>query len=299
MLKLLTMKNSFTILLIFIISTFQAFSQELYLDNEKALRNVDEIKIAQFAVSFTTMEGKSADTRSRNNFNGARSYLIVNTVGLTEELMQKITNEAYQDFVKKLKEKKYTVSDYDVEANLSDGMKRYMPKTEIIRENCDHYQAFGNIETTTIYANQKPGICNDLLYMIGHAAKNSGDVPISVSYLINSGYLLANAKKHKDNNLGKIYSKTKVAFLPGVQVFWRSGVDAWEKKNKAGQLKINEHVYVEGPAGELVIDEKTSMGNYSKSTLILNVDQEKYYEDAMTVLKQANTKLVNAMADVR
>jgi hypothetical protein len=293
------MKNLLSFLIIFLISTFHVFSQELFLDNEKALKNIDDIKIAQFAVSFTTMEGKSADTRSRNNWNGARSYLIVNTVGLTEELMQKITNEAYQDFVNKLKDKNYTVSDYDVEANLSKGMKPYMPKTEPIRENCDHYQAFGKIETTTTYANQKPGICNDLLYMIGHAAKNSGDVPISVSYLINSGYLLANAKKHKDNSFGKIYSSAKVEFLPGVQVFWRSGIDAWEKKNKVGQLKINEHIYVEGPAGELEIDQSSKASGYSKSTLILNVNQEKYYQDALTVLKQANTKLVNAIADVR
>lgn len=293
------MKNLCTILMTLFISTFNLFSQELYLNKEKALKNVDEIKIAQFAVSFTTMEGKSADSRSRDNWSGARSYLIVKTVGITPELMQKITDEAYQDFVMKLKEKQYTVSDYNIEANLSKGMKRYMPDTKPVAQNCDHYQVYSNIETTTIYANKKPGVCNNTLYFTGHAAKNSGDVPITVSYLINSGYLQANASKLKDNYLGKIYSSTKVAFLPGVQVFWRSGVDAWEKKNKAGEIKINEHVYVEGPAGELVVDEKTSLGNYSKSTLILNIDQEKYYQDALTVLKQANTKLVNAMADVR
>ncbi|RDY59273.1 hypothetical protein [Flagellimonas nanhaiensis] len=273
-----------------------ANAQELFVDKKKHLKNLQEVKLANFTVSFTTSEGKSASTISRNNFMGAKSALRVITSGLTNELMQRITDEAYADFVEKLEAHGFTITEYRPEEKLIKSMAPYFKRTENYAEDVDYYQPFSHISTITVSAGNKPFVKYGNQYMVGHAAKQNKENPITVNYLINSGYLQANAKKREDKFFGKIYNKTKVAFLPGVQVFWRSGINVWSTKSAFGEIKINTNVYREGPAGELVTKDQSNLIRRSNATLELIIDPDKYYNDAMSVLKEVNTKLINEMA---
>ncbi|WP_288372564.1 hypothetical protein [uncultured Algoriphagus sp.] len=274
-------------------------AQELYLDGEKAMKNMDELKLVQFTVSFMTSEYKSASTQSRTNFNGAKSALRVVTTGLTQELMQKIADDAYADFKAKAEANGFTLSDFDVKENLPKYLVETFPKTGNFMENCDHYQVYGDISSITVSANGEPCLCNLNLGLSGYAAKESGTQPISVSYLLGSGYLAANAKVTKNTFMNEVYNKTNVTFYPGLQVWWRSGIDIWQTKSKKGEIKINEHIYREGPAGELVMEDKTELMTYSRASMNLKVDPNKYYTDAMAVLQEANDKLIAAMVKAR
>ncbi|MFC3881038.1 hypothetical protein ACFOSV_12665 [Algoriphagus namhaensis] len=285
--------------LVFFLLCTLSNAQQLYLDGEKAMKNIDELKVAQFTVSFMTSEFKSASTQSRDNFAGAKSALQVNTTGLTQELMQKITDDAYADFIAKAEAKGLPVSKFDGYENYPESMKRYYPSTGNFKEDCDHYQAYGKLTSITVSANGDPCMCNDQLPLLGIAAKESDSQPISISYLLGSGYLAAKAMVDENDFLGKIYNQTDVTFYPALQVWWRSGADIYLSKAKKAEIKINEHIGAEGPAGELTVSDQTDLGSYNRATLTLAIDEQKYYSDAMQVLKEANSRLINAMADAK
>ncbi|UZD22280.1 hypothetical protein PBT90_02315 [Algoriphagus halophytocola] len=274
-------------------------AQQLYLDGEKAMKKIDDLKVAQFTVSFMTSEFKSASTQSRSNFSGAKSALQINTTGLTQELMQRITDEAYADFKAKAEAKGLPVSKFDGYENYPESMKQYYPSTGNFTEDCDHYQAYSKLSSITVSANGEPCICNDQLPLMGIAAKESGSQPISISYLLGSGYLAAKAKVDENDFLGKIYNQTNVTFLPGLQVWWRSGADIYLSKSKKAEIKINEHIGAVGPAGDLTVSDRTDLGSYNRATLTLAIDEQKYYSDAMQILKEANSRIINAMADAK
>ncbi|WP_424962849.1 hypothetical protein [Ekhidna sp.] len=289
---------SFTVILLIASATIA--QDELFIDNKKFFKGMDQVNLAEFTVSFTTSEAKTASTQSRTNFSGAKSALKVETNGLSKELMQKITNEAYADFISKLEAKGFDVSRYVVEDKVKKNMLRYIKRTENFAVDVDHYQAFSAISTITASPNGQPFIIYKNQSQVGLAAKESGGKPINVNYIINSGYIQANANTAKNSFMNEIYTKTKVAFLPGIQVWWRSGIEGWEKPNKKAELKINKHIYVEsGAPGELITKNKTDLGRYGRATLEIKVDPDKYYTDAMNVLKQANTKLIDALDDAR
>jgi len=291
-------KFLFLLVIMFVSAWQSVIAQDLYVKNAKFLKGQKEIKLASFNVSYTTLEGKSASTQSRDNFYGAKSKLSVRTTGLSPELLQKITDEAYEDFVAKLEAKGLKVTFFDAEALADDYIKDQIVKNKGRQgEDLSHYQPFSYLKDITVAATGMPLISALDSWLVGYVAKKQKETPITVNYLINSGYLEANASKRDDKFFGKIYNKTKVKFHPGVQVFWRSGVDIWVKKNKSGAIKINEHIFSSGPAGTLVIDDQTKLISYSSAKMTLKIDPEKYHADAIDVLKQANTKIVNKMAE--
>ncbi|MCB0497572.1 MAG: hypothetical protein KDC79_15620 [Cyclobacteriaceae bacterium] len=273
--------------------------EELTVTNKKFFKDLESVKLAEFAVSFTTSEAKSASTQSRTNFNGAKSALKVMTTGLTEELMQKITNDAYADFVEKLESKGLSVTKYNTKKNIKESMQQYVKPSENFKVDVDYYQAYSSISTITVSAGGGPFLKFNDQYFAGYAAQDKKERLVTVNYLVNSGYIAANASKTEDNFLGKIYNKTKVAFYPGVQVFWHSGLDIWVSKKDKGEIKINKNIYKEGAAGELKSIDETQLSRYSRAVLQLTIDEQKYYNDAMDVLKQANTKIVNELIALR
>jgi len=273
--------------------------EEMFLEKQKYMKGMDELKLAAFNVSFMTAEGKSASTQSRDNFMGASSKLVVNTVGLENDKLQQVVDAAYEDFVAKAGEAGFKVSKFDAMAMGPEWSSKHFKYKDNYSKDQSHYQPFTWMHDITVAATGMPLLAAKDSHLAGHAAKEQGERPITINYLIGSGYLQANASKSEDNFLGKIYNKTSVKFLPGVSVFWRSGADIWVKKNKSGSIKINEHIYHTGPAGELRQVKESSFGGRSSGELELVIDPAVYYPQALDVLKQANTKIIREMKKAR
>lgn len=291
------------ILLALAISVAGFAHAELILEKEKLFRGVDDVKLAAFNVSFTTMEAKSASTISIDNFHGAKSALTVDTVGITEELAQRITNAAYEDFVAKVEAKGMTVSAFDAASMADDYMtKAYFSKMPEgpIREDCSHYQGLSSvIKTMTVSAMDLPFYCFPQQWLVGYVGKQQKESPIVVNMLVNSGYLETRAAKVDDDFFGKVYNRTSVRFHPGVQVFWRSGLDVWPRKNRNGEIKIKDHIYMTGPAGKLEVTNDEEWGRRSYARMRLTIDPDMYYAHATQVLFEANTRLINALDKAR
>lgn len=276
-----------------LVLSLPVFAQELFQEKQKYMKGIEEIKLASFNVSFMTREGKSASTQSRDNFLGASSKLVVNTVGLQNEELQKVVDEAYQDFITKAEAAGFTVSYFDTQKMGPDWLE--VKYKDNYSKDLSHYQPYGWMNDVTVAPTGMKLLPYETSFHAGHAAKHQKATPITINYLIGSGYLQTNAKTRKDEFFGKIYNKTSVKFLPGVSVFWYSGAEIWKKKNKKGQIKINEHIYYEGPAGELKEVSSSEFGGRSSAEIDLVIDPAIYYPQALDVLKQANTKIINAM----
>ncbi|KZX60798.1 hypothetical protein A3724_08485 [Alcanivorax sp. HI0033] len=271
----------------------------LYLEKEKYMKKMDELKLASFNVSFMTAEGKSASTQSIDNFMGANSKLVVRTVGLENAELQKVVDAAYEDFVSKAKAAGFTVSYFDALALAPEWVSKEFKYRDNYSKDLSHYQVYSWMDDITVAATGFPLLAHKDGGLVGWAAKEQDERPITINYTIAPGYLMAKASKREDDFFNKIYNKTNVTFYPGVQVFWRSGAEIWLKKNKKGEIKIEEHIYKEVPAGKLTQNVKTDLPGRKAAELTLTVDPDLYYPHALDILKQANTKIVDAMADAR
>ncbi|MGB1222082.1 MAG: hypothetical protein ACPG43_11100, partial [Alcanivoracaceae bacterium] len=98
--------------------------------------------------------------------------------------------------------------------------------------------------------------------------------------------------------MNKVSLKTSVSFHPGVQVYWRSGAEIYKSHKKKGSILINKHVGAPGNFGELKLVEESNWGKSYKEVDIA-VDEEAYAKLAIDALSQANTLIVNEIADLQ
>ncbi len=260
--------------------------------------------IAQFNVSFATADWKTAASYKDKwkKLDGAsKSTMAVKTEGLTDELMQKITNLAWEDFRSKLEAAGIEVKTPDFTQGVSKYTQKVLSKLQQsgIQDNQSPYEVFGNVTSRTVPAEGFSVVEPARQNHFGLAGKELGFPALNVNYLVHFGYLDPSKGKAKNNFMNEMYLKSGVKFLEGVSIYWNSGVDIWPKHNKQGFIRINEHVYVDEPVGTLETVSQSSFQGFKNSQsnvgLLLTIDTDKYYKDAVDVLTRANTLLVDAI----
>jgi len=285
-------------------SLAQAWSDEpLILEKEKYFKKLDNPIIGQFNVSFAYSDIKQAGSykdKWRKLDGKSESAMRVNLKGLSDATMQKITDAAYEDFKTKLESAGVTTQ----EADLIEGMPKWLVKQydKVIREGYperqSHYEAYGAVESKTVPFSGSQVVDMAHPHMVGFSAKELKKEVLSVRYLLHFGYLDPKASKTENDFMNKVSLKTSVTFHPGVQVYWRSGAEIYKSHKKKGSILINKHVGAPGNFGDLKLVEESNWGKSYKEVDIA-VDEEAYAKLAIDALSQANTLIVNEIADLQ
>lgn len=291
-------------LLVLCVTTYAG--EALRTDKDKYFKKMKGVAhVAQFNVSYATADWKTASAYKDKwkKLDGASSStLAVRTEGLNDELFQKITDEAWTDFKNKLEEKNITVKTPDFTEGVSKYTKNVLGKfmTSGIKDNQSPYEAFGNVTSRTVPATGFTAVVPDRQNQFGLAGKELGFPALNINYLVHFGYLDPSKSKAKNDFMKSTSLKTGVKFHEGVSVYWNSGADIWPKHNRVGFIRINEHVYVAEPVGKLEIVKSDQFEGFRASSsnmaLLLTVDPDKYYKDALDVLKRSNTLIIDAIA---
>ncbi len=275
------------------------------MQNDKLFKSMKgTAHIAQFNVSFATADWKtSAAYKDKwKKLDGAsKSTMAVRTEGLSDMLMQKIADHAWEDFKGKLEAAGIEVKT----PNFTEGVSKYTQKvlsgfmSPGIKDNQSPYEAFGNVTSRTVPATGFSVVEPTRQNHFGLAGKELGFPALNVNYLVHFGYLDPSKGKAKNDFMNEVYLKSGVKFLEGVSIYWNSGVDIWPKHNRTGFIRINEHVYVDEPVGSLETVNQSSFQGFKTSRsnvgLLLTIDTGKYERHAVDVLQRANTLLVDAI----
>ncbi|MCA9406525.1 MAG: hypothetical protein KC684_08305 [Candidatus Omnitrophica bacterium] len=275
----------------------------LNIKNPKVFKGENKIVIGQFNVSYALADAKASNASSNDGWTRSSSVLGVEVKGLNNEMLQKITDEVYADFKEKLIANGYTIVDMD----LTEGVSKYTAMVikkytmEGYPENASLYRSsFNNkLHEITIPATGFKVINPKFQNQLGLAGKELGVKPVTMNYILHVGYLQASKNKSEGVFDQSVWLSTGVKFLEGVQVYWSSGLDMYQTYKKAGQIKINEHIYKTTPVGTTEVVSNWNVGSRASRKLELTVDPDKYYNDAIEVLKEANTRIVDAMVQNR
>ena len=272
-------------------------ANELILDKQKTIRKMQgNLNIASFNVSFMTSEAKSASTTNFDNVWGSKSSMDVRTVGLDRDKLQAMVDGAYADFLSKLEAAGFSYQTFDSVNLVPDYMRDSVRYGSNFAENKSHYHVHTKMTDITVTPTGLPALHHINSGWAGYAAKEQKTAAITMNYLIAPGYIETNAKKTRDEFMKEVRNKTSAVFHPGVQVFWHSGAEIWQSKNKKGQIKINTHIGAPDTSGGTLKVGSREEGFHRKSAVLeYHVNDNAYYRQALDVLKQANSRIVAAM----
>lgn len=279
-------------------------ADELILEKEKMFKGMKAPAIAQFNVSFAYSDIKQAGSykdKWRKLDGKSESAMRVNLKGLSDATMQKITDATYADFKSKLEKAGVSIATADLHADLPKWITKEIDRytKEGYPENQSHYDAYGAVDTKTVPFSGSKVIDYKYRNMIGYAAKERKQEFIAVNYLLHFGYLDTESKRAENSFMSEVYLKTGVTFHPGVQVYWRSGAEVYQKSHsKIGAILINQHIGAPGEYGEMKVVEQSDWGKAYKE-IDIAVDEEAYAKLAIDALAQANTKIVDQIAKLQ
>ena len=285
-------------------SLAQAWSDDpLIMEKEKYFKKLESPIIGQFNVSFAYSDIKQAGSykdKWRELDGKSESAMRVNLKGLSDATMQKVTDAAYEDFKAKLAAAGVTTENVDITKDMPKWLdkeyKRHL--RDGYPENESHYEAYGAVESKTVPFSGSTVLNHKFPHLVGFSAKELKKDVISVRYLLHFGYLDPSASKTENEFMNQVTMKTSVSFHPGIQVYWRSGAELYKNHKKKGSILINKHVGAPGDFGELKLVEESNWGKSYKEVDIA-VDEEAYARLAIDALSQANTLIVNEIADLQ
>lgn len=274
-------------------------------------KGVTEVTIPQFTVGFVYQDAKNSSvsgtasralSKSTAEANSS-STLGIHVRGLTDKLLMKMTDEAYDDLVSRLEANGYKVNKKPIMMSapkwVLDEYKKHQ-KIDTIVKNCDYYQPFSNAQTYTVSAKGIRQLCNGHKHIWGLAAETTKKRPIVVDYLLHVGYLEKTASTASDNFLGRAYANTGVKLHEGMQTYWHSGIHMYESRGSKGVVQVHNNIGSDNPIpGRLSLAGENTIRYGKAKYLELQIDPAKYYRDGMKVLKKTNEKLVAAMVASR
>jgi len=248
-------KSAALILLLLISFSTQAGKDPgLILEKGKYFKKVKNPAISQFNVSFAYSDIKQAGSykdKWRKLDGKSESAMRVNLVGLSDEVMQRITDTAYKDFRGKLE----AVGMPTTELNLTDDLPEWLSKQigKVLKdgypERQSHYEAYGAVESKTVPFTGSQVVDVKYPYQVGFVGAQRKKEAISVRYLLHFGYLETSSSKSENDFMNKVSLKTGVTFHPGVQVYWRSGVEVYLNQKKKGSVLIKDNIGAPGDFG--------------------------------------------------
>lgn len=240
---------------------------EVVTDNLEKMEGKKEVYLGQFSVTFVTKDKASATSES-GMFSKDRAYakaiLKSELKGIPEETMQAITDEAYENFLAKLKAQGYVVRSYKELTANKDWAKIDTLETPYQPSSVGSFFKGDKGKTLTF---TPAGM--DLLYYKTYPAvpgapfnydlaKVAGDLDypvIMADYRVHFANLSGQTDRSMDYNTGKRTYSAEVSFGQAINVQPNSGISfvrgvSGTFSNKSGFAQLETPVIIGGGFGE-------------------------------------------------
>jgi hypothetical protein len=285
-----------------------------------AFKGKKEVIIGSFKIGF--LEEKKESSKAGGGF-GGRSSAHLKMNGVTTEVMQQITDAAYNDFVSKLKAAGYSVADRSPLLS----SKEFGEVSSDVSPLREEASFFGSKNTLTylsptalgnkIYWHGEQGrmggfaFANTMLGASTYADKAKTPV-VFVSYLVD----FANA----EGSGGRFSATSSIEVGQGLSVapgggVWIFGGQGGTFSNTNGAVKLGQAVYSTDSYGEIVktssdaaVAAETALnvatavlggGTNQSRSFEINADVKKYKAVSNKVLGEANSALTGKMGELR
>ena len=295
------------------------------LTNANVIAGKQQVLLGDFRVSFITFDKSSAKSTSpmfSSDSGYAQSTLRAKLMGVSDDVMQALTDAAYQDFVTKLKASGYTLADGSALAANAEWQKLDTEASPKKITSSFKSLTGGNQESSTFAPSGKSliklNIAKVMPYQVYSAANELGTPILNVNYTVHFVYFGSEtdykANAYNDSK-GAEYS-AEVAAGQGIQVVPGSGVDlimgvTSTFNDPNAKLSIGAPVVVPGAFGSnedatsgfqkaantfSMVMGMVSGGSSSAKDINITADPAIYAANAKKALLEANQRLTSALA---
>ncbi|MAE34199.1 MAG: hypothetical protein CMH97_02895 [Oceanospirillaceae bacterium] len=240
---------------------------EVVTDNLEKMEDSKEVYLGQFSVTFVVKDKASATSQS-SMFSKDRAYakaiLKSELLGVPEETMQAITDEAYKSFVSKLKAQGYTIRNYSdlTSSKAWSGMDKletpYQPSAvgSFFKGDQGKTLTFTPAGTDLLVYKGYPSAPNPVApYKLAELAGDLGYPILTANYRVHFANLSGQTDRSMDYNTGKRTYSAEVSLGQAINVQPTSGITFVKGvsstfSNKAGYAQLETPVIIGGAFGE-------------------------------------------------
>lgn len=206
----------------------------LFLTNTEVIAGENKVLLGDFRIKFITFDKSSSKSESpmfSSDSGYAKSTLRAELVGVSESVMQEITDTAYQDFISQLKSAGYTIEN---EKTLSSNSLWNDIDTEdgpIKVESSFELWTGGSEESTTLPPSGKSllefSMGNTMPYNVYAAADDIGMPIVNVNYTVHFVYFGSETdyKSNAHTDIKGAEYSAEVSLGQGIQVITGSNVE--------------------------------------------------------------------------
>lgn len=296
--------------LIFPVYAAEVTMGTVVVEKEKNLKGISKVGVPQYNISFAMEDGKMAVAETTKSMFGAKASAsaYARLSGLGTDTMQAIVDQAYADFMQRLKAAGFEV---DGEAFSKIENHQYVKLNDGPMENGSYYRAFNNKLQDITLAPTGMEVVKKNQSALGLAADDAGLTFLSVEYLLHFGYFDTDTQTTEATAISGAAAEARVTLGQGLQVYWHSGMDvvnghenAFKKPN--AKIMVDKNFYSTTPYGNTTKDsasggKKGLMGAFTAGFVggeryVINVVEDEYASVALEVLKEVNQALVNELA---
>lgn len=303
-----------------------ATKDDIEVNSAKAFAGAKNVVIASFKVGFNeskNMNKQAGGSGFMSRGFGGRSTGLVKLEGITPDVMQKITDKAYDDFVKQLAAKGYTVMPRSTFTSHEayQGTKEYdFPYKD------DNSGLFSSYGVGTYYSpkaigNKQPVFLGEIdgvtggfgfsnpMNAVAKFGKETGTHVLNVTYFVDFAGASGSAGFTTSSiSVGQVMSVDKgiLGIGSGHQGTFSSGVGSLTLGQPIGSSIQFATVENKTSAAEVgletsinIISALAGSGTNQTREFVFKANPARYTEAALDVLGRANTSLTNKMAELR
>lgn len=268
----------------------------LWLEKPQLLQAANPALVAQYNVNYIVAEQASALTQNKpqnkaQNNGPVTPALLVHLEGVNGDVLKAITEAAYTDFNDKLTARGFAISNRSIDERLSPFAISQLSKNTVkgFGKNVAQFRQFSEnrIDTVTVGPEELPVIRPDQHLAIAIAAGENGTRPMTVDYTLRF------ARLESGSPANSTVADTGVSFTPSLELIAGSHLALYHNPKNVAKITLREPISARRQNQNREL--QTADGFDGVKVYRYRVDAQRFQRDALELLKQANSRLVNAL----
>lgn len=268
---------------------------------KRRFKGLQRVTVPHFAVSFGLADSAQTRTRSSNNYASGTSISAAAEIsGLTEPVLQSLTDFAYQDFLQKMAAAGYEVmpGPQSQQMLLRNKLNRTTVSSEPVRNLSVYHNAFNPNFKDITFAPQGMSLFKPM-WEASMATKKLGVPALNVQYSVHFAWFEGQSSKDRRAFSGNETLSSSMGTNLNVQVIYSSGVELLGDTAGNPKFSVEGTFYSNEPYWNDYDVSNTGGGSRKRMEVSVEATDWAYYYEAMKTLARTNTALVSQMAAAR
>ena len=271
-------------------------------NKKKKFKKLQKVLVPHFAVSFGIEDSATARSNSRNTYGaGASAAASAELRGLSDSLLQKITDAALEDFKRQMASNGYEaiVGPQAQQMLLNSQKMRYSKVFDgPVKDMSVYHFAFnGNFKDVT-YAPTGMKLINPM-WEASMATKKLDFPSLNVQYSVHFAWFDGKSSYDRRAFSGNEAMAASMGTNLNVQVIYSSGIEILGDTANNPKVSVDGTFFSKSAFTDNVEVKDSGGGSRKRRKLVVTANQDAYYRESIKTISRANTGLISQMASLK